>query len=149
MKACLGHSDILTTFDQVVAKMILTEKSLNDGKLTLKAETLQNAFVSFKTQIAKNKRIDLPKQVCFTLIRDQINFYRAMLKIPKHELLANISTSNSCVKHRIYNCLVKKNERDIIAVFKQANAQFSRDELNTLLTLAQETHLYKLTALLN
>lgn len=90
LKPCADHSQILTIFDRFVAQVIDREKASNSGELTLKAETLQNAFVSFIMQIAKNKKIELPKQVCFTLIRDQINFYRAMLKIPKSELLATI-----------------------------------------------------------
>jgi hypothetical protein len=44
---CYAHSDILTIFDRIVTSFIQAQKASNEGKLTLKAETLRNAFMFF------------------------------------------------------------------------------------------------------
>jgi hypothetical protein len=66
LEPCYAHSDILTIFDRKVAQIIAKETI--DGKMTLKAETLKNAFLSFITQVSRNKKIQVPKPLCLKLV---------------------------------------------------------------------------------
>jgi hypothetical protein len=148
---CHGHSQMLTIFDKVVSNVVAKEKAENGGQLTLKAETLQNAFLFFLTQIARNKKITIPKPVLLKLVREQINFHKTLLKIPREQLLAAIGDQRDPKRDKlwnVYNFLVKRNERDLIQVIQQYSERISSEEATKLLDTIQGSPLYKLKVLL-
>lgn len=94
MEPCYAHTDMLMIFEQKVNKLINIEKESNDGKLTEKAEKLQNAFLFFLTQVSRNKKVPITKALCLKIVREQIAFHKTLYRIPKKDLLDLVPESS-------------------------------------------------------
>lgn len=89
-----------------VNSMITAERASHGGKLTIKSERLQNAFLFFLTQICRGAKVKVSKALSLQVVKDQIAFHKTLRRLPKKDLL-DLSSN-------IYDCLIRKNEKDVI-----------------------------------
>lgn len=71
---CMTHPQIIETLHKAVLAFIETEKSLNHGKLTSKAESTLNAFINFLAQISKKQQVEIPPMLCLYAAKENVRF---------------------------------------------------------------------------
>lgn len=125
----------------------------NDGRLTAKGEELANAFMFFITYISRKQLIRIPRELGLRIVREQIFFHKKLEKLPNAELKEWIPKTKVAGKikdktYNIYNYLIKKNEKDIIALLARFQESLNSDEIRDLLDEARSSPLFKLRVVL-
>ena len=69
----------------------------------------------------------MSKALSIQVVKDQIAFHKTLRRLPKKDLLD--------LGSNIYNCLIRKNEKDVIQVLVQVSALLTNEETKQLLDL--------------
>lgn len=149
LEPCYTHTDILAIFTRKVHQMVQSERSFNEGKLTSKAERLQNAFMFFLTQVLRSKKIKIDKAICLKVVKEQIAFHKTLYRLPRKDLLDLVPEAQGIRKDKekaqnIYTYLIKRNEKDVIQILLQYCSHLTTEETASLLEDAKSSPLFKL-----
>lgn len=81
IETCLTHSEIIEKLHQAVLNYIYSDKELNKERdngyssLTIKGETMINAFIFFIAQVSRKPQINISEQLCTFVVLEMFKFH--------------------------------------------------------------------------
>lgn len=70
LEPCMTHEQIISQLDMQVTLWLQQDMDSHDGKVSVKGEELQNAFMFFITHISRKQIINIPEELGLRIVKE-------------------------------------------------------------------------------